>query len=137
MTDAPVVAATGAVSHIDPPTDPDLPVVDPASDPMPEQKEPRDWAWVEEWRASDESVPWGLGLTVAVFTAVLVGSAIFVVSQGLADRPIIALVVNLAVAGGVAPAIWLSRGLPVLRWFAFGAILGLLGAWVSTLLFLT
>ena len=132
MTDAPVVPATGAISHIDPPTDPDLPIVDPA----PPEKEPRDWAWVEEWRSSGEPVPWGLGVTVAIFTAVLVGSAVFVVSQGLSDRPITAVAVNLAVAGGVAPAIWLSRGLPVLRWLAFGAVVGIVGAWVSALLFL-
>ncbi len=134
MTDAPVVPATGANSHTDPPTEPDLPIVDPVqADPG---REPRDWAWVEEWRESGEAVPWGLGVTVAIFTAVLVGSAVFVVSQGLSDRPVIAVIVNLAVAGGVAPAIWLSRGLPVLRWIAFGAVLGIVGAWASALLFL-
>ncbi len=113
------------------PSDPENAVVSPKP-----EREPRDWEWVEQWRASKESAPWTVGLSVALFVAGVVGCAIYVVSAGLADRPIIAIIVNIAVAGGVLPAIWLSRRLPVLRWIALGAALGIVAAWFSTLVFL-
>lgn len=98
--------------------------------------EPADWAWVEEWRAGGEPVPWGPGLALAGFVTLLVGSAVFVLCDGLADRPIVAIGVNVLVAGGLGPALWLSRSLPVLRWIAGGAVLGVLLAWLSVLIFL-
>src|ERR1700712_1819897 len=78
--------------------------------------EPDDWAWVEEWREGDEPVPWGPGLGVAGFTLILVASAVFVLSSGLSDKPVVAIAVNLLVAAGLGPALWLSRGLPGVRW---------------------
>jgi len=33
--------------------------------------------------------------------------------------------------------LWLSRGLPVVRWIAGGAVVGVLGAWLAVLIFLT
>ena len=51
-----------------------------------------------------------------MFSALVVGVAVWVLAAGLSDRPVVAVLVNLLVAGGLAPAIWLSRGLPVLRW---------------------
>ena len=95
-----------------------------------------DWAWVEEWRESGEPVPWGPGLTVAGFTLILVASAVYVLSSGLSDRPIVGIAVNLLVAAGLGPALWLSRGLPVLRWIAAGAVAGVLAAWLCVLVFL-
>lgn len=96
----------------------------------------QDWPWVAEWRASDEATPWATGVPLAAFAALLAGVAIWVLSAGLADRPVLAIVLNLLVAGGLAPAMWLSRRLPVLRWFAVGAAVGVVGGWVAALMML-
>lgn len=94
---------------------------------------PVDWAWVEEWRAGHEPVPWASGLGLAGFSALVVGVAVWVLSAGLAGTPVLAVGVNLLVAGGLAPAMWLSRGLPVLRWIALGSAIGVLAGWVCAL----
>lgn len=105
--------------------------VDPGPEPEPER--PRDWAWVQEWREGREPTPWGPGMTIAIFVAVVIGVAIYVLSAGLADQPWLALAVNLLVAGGVGPALWMSRSLPVLRWVAGGAAVGILLGWIAAL----
>ena len=98
-----------------------------------DESEPQDWAWVAEWRESREPTPWATGVPLAAFAAVLAGVAIWVLSAGLADRPVLAVALNLLVAGGLLPAMWLSRNLPVLRWFAAGAAVGVVGGWVAAL----
>ncbi len=98
--------------------------------------EREDWLWVQEWRAGQEPTPWATGIALAVFSALIVGVAVWVLSAGLADRPVIAVLVNLLVAAGLAPAIWLSRGLPVLSWVAAGAAAGIVIGWVSAILML-
>jgi hypothetical protein len=98
-----------------------------------DESEPQDWGWVAEWRESAEPTPWATGLPLAAFAAVLAGVAIWVLSAGLADRPVLAVALNLLVAGGLLPAMWLSRNLPVLRWFAAGAAVGVVGGWVAAL----
>ena len=98
--------------------------------------EPRDWAWVEEWRDGQEPMPWGPGLAIAGFVAFLVASAVYVLSSGLSGRPLVAIGVNVVVVAGLCPALWLSRGLPVLRWIAAGAAGGVLIAWLCVLVFL-
>lgn len=110
----------------------DLRATDEATDP----DVVRDWAWVEEWREGGEPVPWGPGLTLSGFTLILVASAVYVLSSGLAGRPIVAIAVNLLVAAGLGPALWLSRSLPVLRWIAGGAVAGVLSAWLCVFVFL-
>jgi hypothetical protein len=40
----------------------------------------------------------------------------------------------LVIAAGIAPALWLSRGLPVLRFLAAGAACGMVGGWICILL---
>jgi hypothetical protein len=95
-----------------------------------------DWPWVVEWRAGGESTPWATGVALAVFAALVVGVAVWVLSAGLADRPIVALLVNLLVAGGLAPAMWLSKDLPVLRWIAAGTLVGIVGGWIAALMML-
>ena len=125
-----------------PESEADLESADPweeSADSTQEQFEvdpPADWAWVEEWRAGGEPVPWGPGLALSAFTVFVVASAVYVLSSGLSDRPILAIAVNLLVAGGLGPALWLSRGLPVLRWIAGGAVVGVLAAWLCVLVFL-
>jgi hypothetical protein len=94
---------------------------DEAGDQGDADDEPAEWAWAT-------------GLPLAAFAAVLAGVAIWVLSAGLADRPLLAVVLNLVVAGGLVPAMWLSRNLPVLRWFAAGAAVGVVGGWIAALL---
>jgi len=101
-----------------------------------DESEVAEWAWVAEWRESGEPVPWATRLALAAFAAVLAAVAIWVLSAGLADRPILAVLLNLLVAGGLVPAMWLSRNLPVLRWFAAGAAAGVVGGWVAALMML-
>jgi hypothetical protein len=121
----------------------DLPGETDSSGNIPEQDDPdtvaderTDWAWVEEWRAGNEPTPWATGLALTVFAALVVGVAVWVLAAGLSDRPVVAVLVNLLVAGGLAPAIWLSRGLPVLRWIGAGAAAGIVIGWISALLML-
>jgi hypothetical protein len=102
-------------------------------DALPERE---DWAWVQEWRAGAEPAPWATGLTLTLFSALIVGVAVWVLSAGLADRPVVAVAVNLLVAGGLAPAMWLSRELPVLRWIGAGALIGVVVGWACALLML-
>ena len=58
---------------------------------------------MQEWRAGQEPTPWATGIALAVFSALVVGVAVWVLSAGLADRPVIAVLVNLLVAGGLGP----------------------------------
>ena len=94
-----------------------------------------DWGWVEEWRRGAEPTPWGPGLGLAGFAALIIGTAVYVISAGLADRPLIALVANVIVAAGLAPALWMSRQLPVLRWVSLGGAIGTVVAWISIVFF--
>ncbi len=93
-----------------------------------------DWAWVEEWRASGEPAAWAPGVTLAAFAALLVGLAVLVLSYGLSDLPWLAVVANVLVAAGLAPALWLSRRLPVLRFIGAGAAVGVLAGWIGALI---
>jgi len=109
----------------------------PGSDGEPDdtENEPvRDWAWVEEWRESGERPAWAPGVAVAVFTGLVVGMAVLVLSKGLASMPWLAVSSNVLVALGLAPALWLSRHLPVLRWVSAGAAAGVLIAWIGALI---
>jgi hypothetical protein len=94
----------------------------------------RDWRWVEEWRAQGERPAWAPGIAVALFIAILVAVALLVLTSGLRDTPWLAIVVNVVIAIGMAPALWLSRGLPVLRFLAAGAAAGLVAGWIWMLL---
>jgi hypothetical protein len=111
-------------------------VADDEADPAADEPEATDWVWVAEWRESGEAPPWATGLALAAFAAVLTGVAVWVLSAGLSARPVLAVALNLLVAGGLAPAMWLSRGLPVLRWFAAGAAVGVVGGWTAALVML-
>jgi len=101
-----------------------------------DEREQSDWKWVEEWRAGQEPTPWATGLVLAGFSALVVGVAIWVLCAGLADRPVIAILVNAVVAAGLAPAMWLCRGLPVLRWIAAGALVGVIVGWLAAIVML-
>ena len=94
-----------------------------------------DWRWVEEWRRGGEPVPWGPGLFLAAFAGLIIGCAVYVITTGLSDNLALALGANVVVAVGLTPALWMSRGLPVLRWVALGGAGGTLVAWISLLFF--
>ncbi|BBX63358.1 hypothetical protein MSAS_25320 [Mycobacterium saskatchewanense] len=83
---------------------------------------------------SDESVPWGTGLTVAAFVATVIGAAVVVLSLGLIRvHPLLAVGLNIVAAGGLAPTLWGWRRTRVVRWFVLGAGVGVAGGWVTLL----
>ncbi|MEE6175045.1 DUF2537 domain-containing protein [Mycobacterium sp. 050134] len=83
---------------------------------------------------SDDSVPWGTGLTVAAFVAALIGAAVVVLSLGLIRvHPLLAVGLNVVAAGGLAPTLWGWRRTRVLRWFVLGAGVGVAGGWLTLL----
>ncbi len=81
-----------------------------------------------------EPTPWSTGLAVSGAVAVIVGIALLRLSQGLQPNwhGIVALV-NLLVAAGLAPSIWLARTTPVWRWIAYGAAAGIVLTWLALL----
>lgn len=133
-----VIRAVGQAPWSGPPSAP-FPVVQAA-----EPQRSREWRWVEQWRAERESPAWGPGITVAIFIAALTAVALVVLTQGLAHNGSgangasgggwLAVGVNVVIAGGMAPALWLSRDLPVLRFLAAGAAAGLVAGWIWLLL---
>lgn len=83
---------------------------------------------------SEESTPWGTGLTVAAFVAAVVAAAIVVLSLGMTRvNPIVSIGLNLVAVGGLAPTLWDWRKLPVRRWFVLGAAVGVAVGWTATL----
>ena len=82
----------------------------------------------------DSATPWATGLTVAAFVAAVIGTAIVVLSIGLARvHPLLAVGLNLVAVGGLAPTVWGWRALPVWRWFVLGSAVGVAGGWVALL----
>jgi hypothetical protein len=80
----------------------------------------------------EERTPWGTGLTVAGFVAVVVALAIAVLSLGVARvHPLLAVGLNLIAVGGLAPTLWGWRTIPVLRWFVLGGAVGVVLGWLA------
>lgn len=83
---------------------------------------------------TEESTPWGTGLTVAAAVAAIVGAAIVVLSLGMIRvHPLVAVVLNLIAVGGLAPTLWGWRQIPVRRWFVLGAGIGVAIGWITLL----
>lgn len=83
---------------------------------------------------TEESTPWGTGLTVAAFVAAAIGIAIVVLSKGLVRvHPLLAIGLNLVAVGGLAPTVWGWRKVEVMRWFVLGSGVGIAVAWVLLL----
>jgi hypothetical protein len=83
---------------------------------------------------SGEPTPWATGLTISAMTAVIVGIALFSLSQGLATVGVWPVVLaNLLVAAGLAPSMWLARVTPIWRWVAHGTAAGILLTWITLL----
>jgi hypothetical protein len=83
---------------------------------------------------TDDSTPWGTGLTVAAFTAAIIAVAIVVLSMGLSRVHLLLVVgLNLVAVGGLAPTVWGWRKRPVVRWFVLGSGVGVALAWLALL----
>jgi hypothetical protein len=73
-----------------------------------------------------EPTPWATGLTLAV----LVGGLVLVVNLTLAlpmvaGLGLVGLLIDLVVAAGLVPALWLNRRVPTWRWAVWGAFAGM------------
>lgn len=83
---------------------------------------------------TDDSTPWGTGLTVAAFVAAVLGAAIVVLGVGLLRvHPLLAIGLNMVAVGGLAPTVWGWRHRPVWRWFVLGSGVGVAGGWLVLL----
>ncbi len=83
---------------------------------------------------TDDSTPWAMGLTVSGFVAAVTAAAVVVLSLGLVRvHPLLAVGLNIVAVGGLAPTLWGWRRTPVLRWFVFGAGVGVIAAWLTLL----
>ncbi len=83
---------------------------------------------------TDDSTPWGTGLTVAAFVAAVTAAAVVVLSLGVARvHPLLAVGLNAIAVGGLAPTLWGWRGVPVLRWLVLGSGIGVAVAWLALL----
>lgn len=81
-----------------------------------------------------DETPWGTGLTVAAFTAVVTAAAIVVLSLGMIRvHPLLSVGLNLIAVGGLAPTLWEWRSVPVRRWFLLGAAIGVAAGWIGLL----
>lgn len=80
-------------------------------------------------------VPWGPGLAVAAFFAVLVAVADVVLARAFADAfGLLWIPANLLVTAGTLPSLWMAREVAFWRWPALGAGVGLAVAWVVMVL---
>ena len=83
---------------------------------------------------TDDSTPWGTGLTVAAFVAAVTAAAIVVLSLGVSRvHPLLAVGLNVVAVGGLAPTLWGWRAVSVLRWFVLGGGIGIAIAWLALL----
>lgn len=81
---------------------------------------------------SDDSTPWGTGLTVAAFAAAVIAAGIVVLSLGMNRvNPMLSVALNLVAVGGLAPTVWSWRRVPVRRWFVLGATVGVAVGWLT------
>jgi hypothetical protein len=83
---------------------------------------------------TDDTTPWGTGLTVAAFVAAVTAAAIIVLSLGLTRvQPLFAVGLNIVAVGGLAPTVWGWRARPVWRWFGLGIGVGVAAGWLTLL----
>jgi hypothetical protein len=76
----------------------------------------------------------GSALVVSAFSAALVVAAVIACGAAMiAVHPLLAVVVNVIVAVGVAPTLWQWRAVPVWRWVVYGAAAGVVVGWIALL----
>jgi hypothetical protein len=79
--------------------------------------------------------PWGPGMAVAAFFAVVVAIADIVLADAFAGAfGLLWVPANLLVTAGTMPSLWLAREAPFWRWPAFGAAAGVAAAWIVMVL---
>jgi Protein of unknown function (DUF2537) len=80
------------------------------------------------------STPWATGLAISTFAAVFVAIGDVVLSRAFAEAfGLLWVPANLLVGLGLAPSLYLLRGVPFWRWPAMGVTAGLVVAWVVLL----
>lgn len=73
-----------------------------------------------------EPTPWGTGLTMAALTAVVVLLANLALALPMIVRlGLLGLAVDVVVAAGLVPALWLNRRAPTWRWAVYGTFGGM------------
>lgn len=79
-------------------------------------------------------VPWLTGLTLALFSGAVVLVIVLALTTAIAAHVTgwLGFVVAVVVAAGLAPSLWLARAVPVLRWAALGAAIGLACSVIGT-----
>ena len=82
-----------------------------------------------------EPTPWGTGLVVSAFVAVVVITAMMALAVTLAAEIAgwLVLLASVVVTAGIAPSLWLTRRVPIVRWVSFGAAAGLVLSWFGIL----
>ncbi|GAA1869395.1 DUF2537 domain-containing protein [Pseudonocardia ailaonensis] len=82
-----------------------------------------------------EPIPWGTGLTVSAFFAVVAAIGDVTLSRAFGEAfGMLWIPANVLVVGGLSPSLWLIRRLPFWRWIGYGVAAGLAAAWVILLL---
>lgn len=82
-----------------------------------------------------EPTPWGTGLVVSAFIAVVVITAMLALAVTLAAETAdwLVLLASVVVTAGIAPSLWLTRRLPIIRWISLGAAAGVVLSWFGVL----
>ncbi len=135
-----LAAAMGApVSYVDPLTGEVTDIGEP--DEWPPGRATRTGGAHAAWsdRSSGEHrpavrTPWGTGLTVSGFAALVALFAVMALSSALGTASDwLATAANVIITLGLAPSIWLARNVPVWRWVAYGVVAGIVLAWIALL----
>ena len=136
-----VAAVMGtSVHYLDPVTQDEVLVEPPAQTDDEEAGAERQPSMVERFFGAPdpagEPTPWLTGLTVAGFVAAVIIVAMLALAGTLARETSgwLALLASVVVTAGIAPSLWLGRKLPVLRWAALGAAVGVVISWIGVLI---
>ncbi|HJQ46626.1 MAG TPA: DUF2537 domain-containing protein [Amycolatopsis sp.] len=118
------------VHYIDPVTDDETVVP-----PMPPETVPDSWTRRVFGTTETEPTPWGAGLVVSGFVAAVVITAMLALAIALAAETAgwLVLLASIVVTAGIAPSLWLTRRMPIVRWVSLGAAVGVLVSWFGVL----
>ncbi|PPK70506.1 DUF2537 domain-containing protein [Actinokineospora auranticolor] len=118
-----VAAVMGAPVRYEDPLSGEVSIVEP---PVAAEAEPATAA------EPAEPTPWGTGLLVAGFSLALVLFAVLTLAITLYEtNPLLALLSNAVISGGLLPSVWLARNVPTWRWVAVGVAAGIALGWLA------